>query len=349
MTSMSVLQIFIPATISFLIGMVLTPFVTHVLYKYKMWKPKSGKVALDGTPAETFNQLHEEVGTPRFGGSIVWGSVFLTAIFLQILVIRFPIAFKSLAFVTREQTWMPLSALAIGAIVGFIDDLFEVRGRQGIKLRVRLCIVAFVSFFCGYWFYQKLAVSSITLPFLHQPLMVGIWIIPIFILVSLFIYAGGVIDGIDGLAGGEFTTIFVAYAGIAYFQHQYDLASLCAAIGGGLLAFLWFNIPPARFYLSETGTMALTLALTVVAFLTDTIAGGKGLMVLPIIAFPLVLTVLSNIVQIVGKKVFKRKIFRIAPLHHHFEAIGWPSYKVVMRYWIVGVIVAILGMAIALL
>ena len=128
-----------------------------------------------------------------------------------------------------------------------------------------------------------------------------------------------------------------------------DIAALAAAISGGLLAFLWFNIPPARFYLSETGTMALTLALTVIAFLTDTLGGGRGVSVLPVIALLLVGTVLSNILQMFGKKVLGRKILRIAPLHHHFEALGWPPYKVTMRYWIVGIVTAIIGMSIALL
>src|SRR5262249_16750147 len=158
---------------------------------------------------------------------------------------------------------------------------------------------------------------------------------PFFVFVSLFLYAGGVIDGLDGLAGGIFAVIFAAYGGIAFFQNQMDLAGLCAAITGGLLAFLWFNIPPARYYLSETGSMALTIVLSAVAFLSDLNGEGKGVMVLPIIALPLVITVASNVIQILSKKIFKRKVFRIAPLHHHFEAIGWPSYKVTMRYWVV--------------
>src|SRR4029077_15877643 len=121
--------------------------------------------------------------------------------------------------------------------------------------------------------------------------------------VALFIYAGGVIDGIDGLAGGGFATIFAAYAGIAFFENKMVIAAFCAAISGGLLAFLWFNIPPARFYLSETGTMALTLALAVVAFLTDTLDEGKGITVLPVIGILLVVTVFSNVLQLIAKKV----------------------------------------------
>jgi phospho-N-acetylmuramoyl-pentapeptide-transferase len=346
-----IMRIFIPATLAFLVGIGITPFLTHFLYQNRMWKPKAGKVALDGTAASEFNRLHakREVGTPRFGGVIVWASVLLTADLLSLLARVYPSAFNDLAFISRNQTWVPLAALAVGALVGFIDDLFEVAGRPGIKLRVRLLVVAAVAVFCAWWFYDKLGVTSVSFPFLQAPLELGVFFIPFFVLVALFIYAGGVIDGIDGLSGGVFASIFAAYAGIAFFQNQMDIAALCGAISGGLLAFLWFNIPPARFYLSETGSMALTLALTVVAFLTDTLGKGRGVTVLPIIALPLIATVLSNLLQIFGKKVLGHKILRIAPLHHHFEALGWPPYKVTMRYWIVGVVAAIIGMSIALL
>ncbi|HVY72947.1 MAG TPA: hypothetical protein VG984_02790 [Candidatus Paceibacterota bacterium] len=351
METAEILRIFIPTTIAFLFGIGMTPFVTYFLYKHKMWKPKSGKVAMDGKPAEVFNQLHEakDTGTPRFGGIIVWGSVLLCATFLSLLSVMLPDAFGQLAFISRNQTWVPLAALLAGALVGFFDDLFEVQGRAGLKLRVRLCIVALVALMCAWWFFTKLEVSSVSFPFLSGPLELGAWFIPFFVFVALVTYAGGVIDGIDGLAGGLFASMFSAYAGIAFFQNQMDIAALSGAIAGGLLAFVWFNIPPARFYLSETGTMGLTLALVVIAFLTDTLGGGKGVEVLPIIALPLVATVASNVLQILSKKLFGKKLFRIAPLHHHFEAIGWPSYKVTMRYWIVGVITAIIGMMLALL
>lgn len=345
-----VLSVFLPAMLAFLIGVGLTPFLTHILYAKRMWKQKAGKVALDGTDALVFNELHKEkeVGTPRFGGIIVWASVLITADLLSVLARLYPDPFFSLAFISREQTWVPLAAFAAGAFVGFLDDIFEVREGKGLRLRVRLILVAIVSALCAWWFYDKLEVTSVTVLFLNNPLELGSLFIPFFILVTLFVYAGGVIDGLDGLAGGVFSAIFAAYAGIAFFQNQLDLAALCAAIAGGLLAFLWFNIPPARFYLSETGSMALTLALVVVAFLTDTIVEGEGVKVLPIIALPLVATVLSNILQIIWKRVFGKKLFRIAPLHHHFEAIGWPASKVVMRYWVVAVVVAIIGLIIAI-
>ncbi len=351
MTAADAMRIFIPATTTFLIGIGITPFVTHFLYKYKMWKPKAGKISLDGTPAQTFNSLHQtrEVGTPRFGGIIVWGSVLICATLLSWLSVLFPESFGPLAFISRGQTWVPLCALLAGSMVGLLDDLFEVQGRKGLRLRVRLGFVAIVALLCAFWFYTKLDVSSVSLPFIHAPVILGVFFIPFFVLVTLFIYAGGVIDGIDGLAGGIFASMFAAYAGIAFFQYQLDIAALSASIAGGLLAFLWFNIPPARFYLSETGTMGLTLTLVVIAFLTDTIGGGKGLAVLPIIALPLVVTVASNILQIISKKFFGKKLLRIAPLHHHFEAIGWPPYKVTMRYWIVSLVAAVIGMTVALL
>jgi phospho-N-acetylmuramoyl-pentapeptide-transferase len=275
--------------------------------------------------------------------------VALTAALLQVLWLLAPESFDTLAFISRNQTWVPLTAFLFGAFVGFLDDLYEVRGEGGLRLRTRLVVVSLVALLCAWWFYDRLEVSSVSLLFLNQPLELGVLFIPFFILVALALYAGSIIDGIDGLSGGVYSIIFASYAGIAFLQSQMDIAGLCAALVGGLLAFLWFNIPPARFYLSETGTMSLTMALTVIAFLTDVRTDGVGVSVLPIIALPLVVTVLSSVLQVISKKFFGRKIFRIAPLHHHFEALGWPPYKVVMRYWVVGVVAAIIGLSVALM
>ncbi|OGC85265.1 hypothetical protein A3F55_00665 [Candidatus Adlerbacteria bacterium RIFCSPHIGHO2_12_FULL_53_18] len=351
MLMLDTIRIFLPALLAFLIGVGLTPFVSHWLYKHRFWKPKAGKVALDGAPAAEFNRLHEarETGVPRAGGIVVWASVLLTAGLLQALSVLAPESFEFLAFISRNQTWVPLGALIIGALIGFLDDLYEVRGQGGLRLRTRLVAVCVVALLCAWWFYDRLEVSSVSFLFFDNPIELGAFFIPFFVAVALALYAGSIIDGIDGLSGGVYSIIFASYAGIAFFQNQMDIAALCAAIVGGLLAFLWFNIPPARFYLSETGTMALTLALTVIAFLTDTRVGGVGISVLPVIALLLVVTVLSSILQVISKKFFGRKLFRIAPLHHHFEALGWPPYKVVMRYWVVGVVAAIIGLSLALL
>jgi len=230
-----------------------------------------------------------------------------------------------------------------------MDDILMVRpGGQGLQLRWRLLIVVILSCFLGWWFFDKLDVVSINIPF-SMPLYLGVLIIPLFVTMCLGLYASGVIDGIDGLSGGVFGSIFAAYSIIAFVQQQVDLAAFSAAIVGGLLAFLWFNVPPARFYMSDTGTMALTLCLATIAFMTDSLGGGVGIFVLPIIGGILVVTVWSDILQLIWKKFLGRKLLRIAPLHHHFEALGWPGPKVVMRYWIISVILAFLGVIVSLL
>jgi len=161
-------------------------------------------------------------------------------------------------------------------------------------------------------------------------------------LTVLAVFSSGIIDGLDGLAGGVLASVIAAYGGIAFFQQQIDLAAFLGVMGGALLAFLWYNIPPARFYMGETGMLGLTTALTMVAFLTDAVV------VFPIIAFPLVLETGSVIIQVVSKKIRGKKVFRAAPLHHHFEAIGWPHYKVTMRFWVVSLVTALVGMVIHL-
>jgi phospho-N-acetylmuramoyl-pentapeptide-transferase len=194
----------------------------------------------------------------------------------------------------------------------------------------------------AWWFYAKLGWSTLHIPG-DGDIQLGWLYIPLFLIVMLATYSGGIIDGLDGLAGGTFATIFGAYAIIAFSQHQIDLAAFCIALAGTILAFLWFNIPPAKFYMGETGIMGLTATLTVVAFLTDSV------LVLPVIGFLLVIESGSAIVQFFSKRFLKRKIFKATPIHHHFEALGWPHYQITMRFWVIGVIMAIAGIAIRLL
>lgn len=346
-------RVLIPSVISFVIGIAMSPVLTHYLFKYRAWKKKAGKGNgmgdTQGTPL--FDELHKEreVSTPRMGGIVVWGSTLTTAFGLWLLATFFGEPFTSFDFVSRSQTWLPLFALAAGALVGLVDDVFEItRSSGGLRLRWRLLVVAAIGAFAGWWFYEKLGVSAIGMPLLG-PIELGPLFILFFMGVTLALYAGGVIDGIDGLAGGVFAIIFMTYAGIAFAQGQTSLAAFAACVSGALFAFLWFNIPPARFYLSETGTMALTVALAITAFSTDVLGEGVGVAVLPIIALPLTVTVFTSMLQVFSKKILKKKLFRIAPIHHHFEAIGWPAYKVTMRYWVITIIAGIFGIAIALL
>lgn len=353
---LTLIKVFLPTAIAFTIGILITPIVTHYLYKYQAWKKVSGKgkgYGGGGTPL--FDTLHKErdTNTPRLGGVVIWLSVFLTVLLIFALQWFWPsTVFGDLNFLSRSQTWLPLLALAIGAIVGFIDDVSTIRGdgqhfAGGLPLLYRLAVVVSTAVFMGWWFYEKLEVSSVSILGFGE-LSLGLWFMPFFVFVSVCIYMSSVIDGIDGLSGGVFMFIFASYAGIALWQQQFDIAALSATIVGGILAFLWFNIPPARFYMTETGVMALTMALSLIVFMTDTLGEGEGVSLLPIVGFLLVVTVATNVLQIISKKFFGRKILLIAPLHHHFEAIGWPAHKVVMRYWVLGFVFALLGILLAI-
>ena len=345
-----VVKILLPTAVTFFIGIVTTPILTGFLYRHKMWKKSSVKTALGGGEATITGKLHqdEERKTPRMGGVVVWGSVLASAVLFLILGGMFPeSAFEKLSFLSRNQTWLPIFTLIAGGLFGLIDDYLVCRESGtymggGLSLRIRLAFVLSLAALGAWWFYAKLGMDSIHIPFVGDANL-GLWFIPLFIIFMIGIYSGGIIDGIDGLSGGVFASIFSAYAVIAFAQGQIDLAAFCSVVVGGLLAFLWFNIPPARFFNSETGTMALTTSLTVVAFLT------KAVVVLPVIAFLLVATSASSIIQIASKKFRNgKKVFLVAPLHNHFQALGWPSSKVVMRYWVLSVVFAIMGTIITL-
>lgn len=348
---LNVVKIFLPTTFAFIVGVLFTPILTGFLYRHKMWKKSSVKLTMDGREATISSKLHndEERKTPRMGGIVVWGSVLVTILLFSIFSELLPDdIFSKLSFLSRNQTWLPLLTLVAGGLFGLIDDYLVCResgtyAGGGLSLRMRLAFVFILSSVGGWWFYAKLGVDSVHIPFVGDAHL-GLLFIPLFVVFMIGIYSGGIIDGIDGLSGGVFASIFSAYAVIAFAQGQIDLAAFCSVVIGGLLAFLWFNIPPARFFNSETGTMALTTSLTVVAFLT------KAVLVLPIISFLLIATSASSLIQILSKKFRNgKKVFLVAPLHNHFQALGWPPYKVVMRYWVISVILALFGTIIALI
>jgi len=308
-----------------------------------------------------FQKIHnheEEIHTPRVGGIIVWLSILLTIIitFVFQYVAKGYISYDHVTthdildkinFFSRNQTALLIVALIAGSVFGLIDDLLQIYGRDlklgdGISRKMRIFFVILTSCIGAYWFYVKLGMDSVHVPFIGD-FYIGFGFIFLFLFVSLAIFSGGIIDGIDGLAAGVLIPAFMAYTLIAFSNTQYDLAALGGAIIGGLLAFLWFNIPPARFYLGETGMLGLTIVLSMFAFLTNEV------IVLAIIGLPLLATSASSSIQMFSKKYFKKKIFRIAPLHHHFQAIGWSSARVTMRYWIISIICSVTGVIIALL
>ncbi len=306
------IKIFVLGTLSFGLSLFLTPVMTHFLYKYKFWKKQVREKAIDGKDIPIFKKFHteKEMQTPRGGGILIWISCLLLA-FLFFLLGKINLPFlQKLNFLSREQTWLPLFALAAGSLLGFLDDILVVTnlGKYiggGLRLRYRLLAVFLIGLIGALWFYFKLDWRTIHVPG-NGEIYIGIWYIFLFALVNMAVYSSGVVDGLDGLSGGIFASIFSAFAIIALWRGQVNLASFCSVVLGALLSFLWFNIPPARFIMGETGILGLGTALTVVAFLTDSV------LVLPIIGFLLVIESLSVIFQLVSKRYFKKKLFLAA-------------------------------------
>ena len=348
--TITLVKIFIPAAVTFAVGFALTPILTHYFYKHRMWKRSSRKGAVT---SDQFKQIHNEEGelsTPRLGGAVIWLSVLLVSIVFALVAWLFPNGTtEKFNFLSRGQTFIPLFALIAAALVGLADDLFQIYGRNGyanddiLYRKIKTGTIILIGLAIGFWFVFKLGITSVFVPFYGQ-VELGFLFIPFFIMVMLATFSTSVIDGIDGLAGGVLAPVFIGYTVIAFLNHQNDLAAFSSAVSGGILAFLWFNIPPARFYMGETGMLALTVTLSVLAFMTDTV------FILPIIAFPLVVTSLSVIMQMLSKRFRNgKKIFLIAPLHHHFEAYGWPRYKVTMRYWVIAMVSVVVGVVLAIL
>ena len=346
-----VLKVVVPSVLTFFLGILITPFFTDFFYKHKMWKKNPRTEANITTP--DFAKVHNtasELSTPRIGGVIIWFSVLLSVLIIYLMSVLFPGDLtEKLNFFSRSQTLIPLATLILASLIGLVDDLLQIFGKGDyardplIYRKIKIISIILIGLAISFWFYDKLEATAIHIPFGGE-LELGIWFIPFFILVMLSVFSTSVIDGMDGLSGGVMAIIFTAYAVIAFAHNQIDISAFCAVIGGGILAFLWYNVPPARFYIGETGILGLTVTLSVIAFLTNSV------LVLPIIAIPLVVTSLSVIIQIISYKYFgKHRVFRVAPLHHHFEAIGWSREKIVMRYWIIGVVSAIIGVIIALI
>lgn len=344
------LKIAIPTTVAFFFGLALTPLATHFFFKYKMWKKYSRGNNVSVKDFQDVHDAHAELHTPRVGGIIIWFSALLTILIFYFYSIFFPSPLtEKMNFLSRNQTLIPLFTLLVASLIGLWDDLIQIYGNGHFARddaswrRWKVILVASISLLIGGWFFYKLGMVTINIPF-NGELYLGIFIIPFFVLVSVATFSGGVIDGLDGLSGGVMASIFGAYSAIAYANNQIDIAAFSGVLTGVTLAFLWFNIPPARFYMGETGIMGLTITLATIAFLTNTV------LILPIIAFMLVISSLSVILQILSKKWRGgKRIFRLAPLHHHFLVLGWSPYKVTMRFWILSVVFAIIGVILAII
>lgn len=337
-------KIIILTTLSFLIAMACEPLVLRLLQKLKL-----GKTIRDSASAPIFSKLHaKKSGTPTMGGLLVWGTVLVVAI---VFLIAYEVAPDSTLahfnFITRSQTLLPFGALVASALVGMVDDYLNVKhigpNGGGMRMRHRLLVFILIAMVGAWWFFFKLQWDVIHLPF-YGDVMLGWWSIPVFIFIIVATsFSVNQTDGLDGLAGGTLLTSFGAYGAIAFVQGRFDLAAFCGVIMGALLAFLWFNINPAKFFMGDTGSMSLGVTLGIVAMLTN------QLLLLPVIGIIFVLESGSTLIQMFWKKVLGHKLFLSSPIHHHLEAIGWPEPTIVMRFWVISIVAAGLGIVIALL
>lgn len=341
MLSIALTKVFFLTTIAFLVALLSTPLLSNFLYKNKLRK----QIRNDGT-TPVFSKMHEKkLGTPTMGGVLVWGTVTLMAFIFwaldRLAGIEF---FHQLNFLTRKETLLPLGALVGASFVGLADDYLDIKklGHKGRGFRFSFKVVLYsvVAIIGALWFYFKLGFDYISIPFFGN-WHIGWLFIPFFILAVVGVsFSSNLTDGLDGLAGGVLLISFFSLGIIAFFEGKTDLASFLGVICGSLLAFLWFNVYPARFFMGDTGSMGLGVVLAIVAFLTN------SLFLLPFLAFVLFLEAASFFVQIISKKFFKRKVLLSAPIHHHLEAIGWPETKITMRFWIISAVTSIFGVVI---
>ena len=339
------IKIIFLATLAFIFTIAWTPLLTNILYKYEL-----GKKIRNNGATPIFSKLHaHKAGTPTMGGVLMWGTLLIFILFFYFLGQIIPIdIFKSLNFLTQKETLLPLGALIISALIGLADDWLDVRGKGvmgggGLKMRHRLLIYMAIAIFGALWFYFKLDWSVLHIPFFGN-FEIGWWYIPIFVLVIVATsFSVNETDGLDGLAGGTLLVSYVAYGIIAFSMGRYDLAVFCGVLMGAMLAFLWFNIAPARFYMGDTGSMSLGVTLGIIALLTNNI------FILPFIGFIFLLESGSVIIQLLSKRIRHKKVFLSSPIHHHFQAIGWPETKIVMRFWLIAGVMAAVGLMIFLL
>ena len=321
------------ALAGFLFSMILTPFYTHFAYKYKFWK-KQKQTTVDGEALPVMTKLHAHKFKhvfPTMAGLI--GVVAVTAV-------------TWIFNLDRGQTWLPLVGFLGGALVGVIDDVINIfgsgRGAAGLRGPVKFLLITAVGIALGWFFAVKLGWTTILIPFFgdFEVGIVGMILIFAFAVVATS-NAVNISDGLDGLSGGLAMLAYAAYGVIALFQGNMLLFGFCLTVVGWLLSYIWFNVPPARFMMGDTGSFALGAGLGVVSMMTN------AFLLLPIIGLPFVVEAGSSLIQLFSKKVFHKKVFISAPLHHHLEAKGWGEAKIVMRFWIIAGVCAIFGIFIA--
>lgn len=321
------------AIAGFVLAMILTPVYTHFAYKYKFWK-KQKSAAVTGEKLKIVSKLHAKKiarNIPTMAGIIGVVAVVSITWFFNL---------------NRAETWLPLAGLVGGAAIGLIDDILNVWGSNrkdaGLRAPVKFAMIITVGLVLGWFFHSKLGFTSVMIPFVGD-IDIKWAMIPLFAFAIVATSnAVNISDGLDGLAGGLLAAAYGSFGVIAIIQGQYHLATFCFTVIGALMAYIWFNVFPARFFMGDVGSFAWGTSLGVIAMLTN------SLLILPVIGFVFVIEAGSSAIQIFSKKFFGRKIFIAAPFHHHLEAKGWEETKITMRFWVVAMALAFVGIVLAL-
>ncbi|MBS9784412.1 phospho-N-acetylmuramoyl-pentapeptide-transferase [Candidatus Gracilibacteria bacterium] len=338
--------------VSFLLTLVIMPYGIRLFIKWGLGK----NIRSEGLvgKAKEFEKLHsKKKGTPNMGGALMIFTVILvvllsigTQILSKYTFEKYGFGFQNSLW-NRKETYLVIFTLVTVGIIGFVDDYLNVKeiGRtKGLSARVKMICLILFSLMGAYWFYVKLGYSSVNLPFFGD---IQISIFYVFLFVLVVISAANSVnltDGLDGLAGGLLLFQYLAYGGITYMQGTYILSAFCMIIAGTLMAFLWFNIHPAQIFMGDVGSLSLGATLAIIALMTDT------LLAFIIMSSVFIAETISVMMQTTSKKMRNgKKIFRIAPFHHHLEAIGWQEETIVMRLWILGIVSAIVGIIVAIM
>jgi phospho-N-acetylmuramoyl-pentapeptide-transferase len=269
-------------------------------------------------------------GTPTMGGLLIIVVVGAAALMFQLSTGKF----------FDPSTIAPMLTLLSVGVLGAFDDYLNARTGEGIRIRQKLMWQIVIAGVIAFFIQRTYAIDSIAVPVIGS-VAIAPWAYIAFAAFAIVATTNGVnfTDGLDGLAGGTLIFAFVAYLIIALLNPlpQPNLAILCALLIGALLGFLWFNVHPAQIFMGDSGALALGATIAVMALITGQI------LLLPLIGIIFVLEVGSDILQIGAFKITGRRVLRMAPLHHHFELGGWDEEKITLRFWIVGILAAMLG------
>ncbi len=307
--------------ISFAIVVVLMPAFIRLLRRIGMGK----RIRLEGPETH-----YAKEGTPAMGGLLIVVVVLGIAAVLELITGSF----------LDGSTIAPLATLALVGGLGTVDDWLNARTGDGISATQKLLWQTVVAGVAAWQIQNTYEIDQLAVPFVG-----AVDIHPVaFILIAAFAIvatsnAVNITDGLDGLSGGTLIFAFVGYMIIAFTFGQPNLAELCALIIGALLAFLWFNVHPAQIFMGDSGSLALGATLAVTAVITGQV------LLLPLIGLVFVLETGSVILQVASVKLRGRRIFKMSPLHHHFELIGWDEEKITLRFWIIGALAALVGVA----